>query len=64
MLNTNFLHLNFIVTLVNAIMNLKSLYGLKKNWQGDPCAPRGYLWEGLNCSYPNDDSPRITSLYV
>ncbi|KAL9463564.1 hypothetical protein AB3S75_001386 [Citrus x aurantiifolia] len=47
---------------VDAIMNIKSFYGLKKNWQGDPCAPQDYLWEGLNCSYPDDDSPRITSL--
>ncbi|XP_062087601.1 putative leucine-rich repeat receptor-like serine/threonine-protein kinase At2g19230 [Humulus lupulus] len=46
---------------VDAVMNVKSTYKLKKNWQGDPCAPKNYMWEGLNCR--NDsDSPRIISL--
>uniref|UniRef100_A0A803NZA6 non-specific serine/threonine protein kinase n=1 Tax=Cannabis sativa TaxID=3483 RepID=A0A803NZA6_CANSA len=47
---------------VDAIMNVKSNYNLKKNWQGDPCEPRNYMWEGLNCSFTNFDSPRIISL--
>ncbi|OMO66429.1 hypothetical protein COLO4_30558 [Corchorus olitorius] len=48
---------------VDAILNIKSNYGLKRiNWQGDPCAPRDYLWEGLNCSYNDYDPPRIVSL--
>ncbi|KAM7254423.1 hypothetical protein ACFE04_003803 [Oxalis oulophora] len=47
---------------IGAIKNIKVAYSLKRNWQGDPCAPRDYLWEGLNCSYPNDDFPRITYL--
>ncbi|KAF3554516.1 hypothetical protein F2Q69_00011536 [Brassica cretica] len=34
----------------------------KVSWQGDPCAPQFLLWEGLKCSYPNADSPMITSL--
>ncbi|KAL5576846.1 hypothetical protein UlMin_018545 [Ulmus minor] len=46
---------------VDAITNIKSTYGLKKNWDGDPCAPVKYLWEGLNCTY-NSESPRIISL--
>ncbi|XP_052300417.1 putative leucine-rich repeat receptor-like protein kinase At2g19210 [Citrus sinensis] len=45
-----------------AIMNIKSKYGVKRNWQGDPCVPIAYLWQGLNCSYPEYDPPRITSL--
>ncbi|XP_004297625.1 PREDICTED: receptor-like protein kinase At3g21340 [Fragaria vesca subsp. vesca] len=45
---------------VVAITNIKSAYGIEKNWQGDPCAPKDYIWEGLNCS--SDDPPRITSL--
>ncbi|KAM7252662.1 hypothetical protein ACFE04_008171 [Oxalis oulophora] len=45
-----------------AIKNIKAMYGLKRNWQGDPCAPLVYMWEGLNCSDLNDDPPRITSL--
>uniref|UniRef100_A0A0A0KB14 Malectin-like domain-containing protein n=1 Tax=Cucumis sativus TaxID=3659 RepID=A0A0A0KB14_CUCSA len=45
---------------VDAISNVRSTYGVKKNWQGDPCVPRGYPWSGLNCSF--DLVPRIISL--
>ncbi|XP_024187289.1 senescence-induced receptor-like serine/threonine-protein kinase isoform X2 [Rosa chinensis] len=47
---------------VEAITNVKSTYEITKNWQGDPCLPLNYSWEGLKCSYPEDDSPRIISL--
>ncbi|XP_031268841.1 putative leucine-rich repeat receptor-like protein kinase At2g19210 [Pistacia vera] len=48
---------------VDAIMNIKSKYGVKRsNWQGDPCAPQKYLWQGLNCSYDDRNLPRIISL--
>ncbi|KAG6727764.1 hypothetical protein I3842_02G140800 [Carya illinoinensis] len=47
---------------VDAIRKIKSTYGIKRNWQGDPCAPKKYLWEGLDCSYDADNAPRITSL--
>ncbi|XP_059458245.1 LRR receptor-like serine/threonine-protein kinase IOS1 [Corylus avellana] len=47
---------------VDAIAKIKSTYGIKRIWQGDPCAPKGYAWEGLNCSYDGDTPPRITSL--
>ncbi|KAK9231892.1 hypothetical protein WN943_022133 [Citrus x changshan-huyou] len=46
---------------VDAIMNIKSLYK-RKDWQGDPCAPQAFLWNGLGCSYNDNDPPRITSL--
>ena len=46
--------------LVDAIVKVKSTYGLKKNWQGDPCLPEEYVWEGLKCSY-DDNLPRIIS---
>ncbi|KAL0875653.1 hypothetical protein Bca101_025358 [Brassica carinata] len=49
---------------VAAIKNIEANYGLGIiNWQGDPCVPRQFLWDGLNCS--NTDMsipPRITSL--
>ncbi|XP_065632094.1 LRR receptor-like serine/threonine-protein kinase IOS1 isoform X2 [Quercus suber] len=45
-----------------AITNLKSTYGVERNWHGDPCAPQAYSWEGLNCSYEDYNSPRIISL--
>ncbi|XP_058006429.1 probable LRR receptor-like serine/threonine-protein kinase At1g51880 isoform X2 [Hevea brasiliensis] len=47
---------------VDAIMNIKSAYRIERNWQGDPCSSPDYLWEGLNCSYNDDDLPRIISL--
>ncbi|GKA75706.1 leucine-rich repeat transmembrane protein kinase protein, partial [Tanacetum coccineum] len=45
-----------------AIWNTKSAYGLKRNWQGDPCVPRKFLWEGLNCDYNDLNSTKIISL--
>lgn len=51
--------------LAGSIMNIKSVYKVQKgNWQGDPCAPRAYVWDGVGCSYNDSDFPRITSLYV
>ncbi|KAL5576856.1 hypothetical protein UlMin_018555 [Ulmus minor] len=47
---------------VDAMLNIKSVYGVKRNWQGDPCSPQAYSWEGLNCSYNGTNSPQITSL--
>ncbi|XP_065632098.1 LRR receptor-like serine/threonine-protein kinase IOS1 isoform X2 [Quercus suber] len=47
---------------VGAITKIKSTYGVKRNWQGDPCAPQAYLWEGLNCSYDGYNAPRVISL--
>ncbi|AEE32726.1 Leucine-rich repeat protein kinase family protein [Arabidopsis thaliana] len=49
---------------VSAMMNIKETYGLSKkiSWQGDPCAPQLYRWEGLNCSYPDSEGSRIISL--
>ncbi|XP_031247368.1 LRR receptor-like serine/threonine-protein kinase IOS1 [Pistacia vera] len=47
---------------VDAIMNIKEKYGVKRpSWQGDPCVPLSYAWEGLNCRY-NSGLPKITSL--
>ncbi|KAJ4829905.1 hypothetical protein Tsubulata_025134 [Turnera subulata] len=47
---------------VDAMMDIKSTYGISRNWQGDPCAPEDYVWEGLNCSYNGTAPPRIISL--
>ncbi|XP_058780587.1 putative leucine-rich repeat receptor-like protein kinase At2g19210 [Vicia villosa] len=47
---------------VDAIQNVKSIYGIKRNWQGDPCTPMSYLWDGLNCSYVGSNSPKIIYL--
>ncbi|KAE9621397.1 putative transferase [Lupinus albus] len=47
---------------VDAITNIKETYGVDRNWQGDPCAPIAYMWEGLNCSSDGNKPPRITNL--
>ncbi|CAN7104987.1 unnamed protein product, partial [Brassica rapa subsp. narinosa] len=49
---------------VSAMMSIKKTYGLSKklSWQGDPCAPKLYRWEGVNCSYPDSEPSLITSL--
>ncbi|CDY33851.1 BnaC06g05020D [Brassica napus] len=49
---------------VLAMMNIKVTYELNKrpSWQGDPCVPESYRWEGLDCSYPDSEPPRIISL--
>ncbi|GMN27481.1 hypothetical protein TIFTF001_001674 [Ficus carica] len=47
---------------VGAMRNIKSKYGVKKNWQGDPCAPKTYMWESLNCTFNGSDPARIISL--
>ena len=46
--------------IVEAITDIKKLYNVTKNWQGDPCVPSEYSWDGLNCS--GDNHPRIISL--
>ncbi|KAM3405306.1 hypothetical protein ACQJBY_008030 [Aegilops geniculata] len=46
----------------HAIKAIKKTYQVKKNWEGDPCAPKTLAWDGLNCSYPVSDYPRITNV--
>lgn len=57
-----FLHCLQIELPVDAIINIKSNYKLKRHWQGDPCFPEDHIWDGLNCSYNGSDPPRIISL--
>ncbi|CAI9105669.1 OLC1v1004647C1 [Oldenlandia corymbosa var. corymbosa] len=47
---------------VGAILNIKSTYGVQRNWQGDPCLPSSS--DGLDCFTFSDKSvpPRIKSL--
>ncbi|WVZ90831.1 hypothetical protein U9M48_037091 [Paspalum notatum var. saurae] len=47
---------------VKAMMTIRTNYALKKNWMGDPCAPKAFAWDGLNCSYPPSGPARVTSL--
>ncbi|XP_024969864.1 putative leucine-rich repeat receptor-like protein kinase At2g19210 [Cynara cardunculus var. scolymus] len=45
-----------------AMWSIKSSYIIRKNWQGDPCAPQEFVWDGVRCSYNDTGSPRIVSL--
>ncbi|KAM7473296.1 hypothetical protein LguiB_020539 [Lonicera macranthoides] len=47
---------------LDAITNIKAMYSVTRNWQGDPCAPKDYVWDGLNCTYDGFSAPRIISL--
>ncbi|XP_010478027.1 PREDICTED: probable LRR receptor-like serine/threonine-protein kinase At4g29180 [Camelina sativa] len=46
---------------VHAIENIKATYKVNKVWSGDPCSPRLFPWEGIGCSY-NDNNHQIKSL--
>ncbi|CAA7017627.1 unnamed protein product [Microthlaspi erraticum] len=48
----------------SAVEDVRDTYELSRiDWQGDPCVPRMFKWEGLNCSYTNATlPPRIISL--
>ncbi|KAI9071876.1 hypothetical protein K1719_046160 [Acacia pycnantha] len=49
----------------DAILDIKNTYGIPKvDWQGDPCVPEDFRWEGLGCIYDDSNSAnaRITSL--
>ncbi|KAF8776630.1 hypothetical protein HU200_003354 [Digitaria exilis] len=45
-----------------AMMTIRTNYGLKKNWMGDPCAPKAFAWDGLKCSYPSSGPAWVTAL--
>lgn len=47
---------------VDAMLTLKLMYAVIRNWQGDPCLPEALKWDGVSCSYNGFDSPRIISL--
>ncbi|KAG8055043.1 hypothetical protein GUJ93_ZPchr0001g30539 [Zizania palustris] len=46
---------------VDYMKEVKKYYSLERNWNGDPCSPREYSWEGLTCDYATaNPNPRIT----
>ncbi|XP_078442381.1 putative leucine-rich repeat receptor-like serine/threonine-protein kinase At2g19230 [Wolffia australiana] len=48
---------------VRAIQDIKAAYKLQSNWQGDPCVPKKYSWNGVECAYyDGTKAPRIVSL--
>nr|GME10202.1 LRR receptor-like kinase plant-like protein [Ipomoea batatas] len=47
---------------VAAMISIKSVYGVRRNWEGDPCSPASYAWTGLQCNNQGFSNPRIISL--
>ncbi|EOA37565.1 hypothetical protein CARUB_v10011886mg [Capsella rubella] len=49
---------------VNAIKNIQSTYQLSRiSWQGDPCVPKQFSWNGLSCNVIDISTPpRIIAL--
>ncbi|KAK4267377.1 hypothetical protein QN277_024164 [Acacia crassicarpa] len=49
---------------VDAMRNIKHAYNIIRiSWQGDPCMPKEYRWEGVTCNY-SENIPRVTSLNI
>ncbi|KAI9109505.1 hypothetical protein K1719_019559 [Acacia pycnantha] len=48
---------------VDAMREIKHAYNniMRISWQGDPCMPKDYRWEGVACNY-SESIPRVTSL--
>ncbi|XP_024015095.1 receptor-like protein kinase At3g21340 isoform X7 [Eutrema salsugineum] len=43
---------------VVAIKGIQNTYGLSRiSWQGDPCVPKQFLWDGLNCQSADISTP-------
>ncbi|KAL0722763.1 hypothetical protein Bca4012_037362 [Brassica carinata] len=49
---------------VAGIKKVQDFYGVSRiSWQGDPCVPKQFLWDGLNCNNSDTSTPPIiTSL--
>ncbi|KAK6267763.1 hypothetical protein QUC31_011923 [Theobroma cacao] len=54
--------ISFDMMVVDAVVAIKHAYNISRDdWQGDPCLPKEYSWNGLNCSV-GIGTPRIISL--
>ncbi|XP_037473241.1 leucine-rich repeat receptor-like serine/threonine-protein kinase At2g14510 [Triticum dicoccoides] len=47
---------------ISAMTTIRDMYQMKKNWMGDPCAPKNFAWNGLHCGYAVSRPPTITGL--
>ncbi|THU51082.1 hypothetical protein C4D60_Mb06t27280 [Musa balbisiana] len=47
---------------VDAMVAIKGTYAVKRNWMGDPCMPKAYAWDGLNCTVDAAGVSRITAV--
>ncbi|KAJ0537788.1 putative transferase, protein kinase RLK-Pelle-LRR-I-1 family [Helianthus annuus] len=45
------------------LWSIKSTYNIStKNWQGDPCIPQEFVWDGIGCNHDDKSFTRITFL--
>ena len=54
--------ISLLVSAVKAISELKRSYGVIRNWQGDPCVPEAFIWQGLECSMNASQYSSISSV--
>uniref|UniRef100_A0ACD5U193 Uncharacterized protein n=1 Tax=Avena sativa TaxID=4498 RepID=A0ACD5U193_AVESA len=47
---------------VSAITAVKDKYQVSKNWMGDPCLPKNFVWKGLDCIYAVSRPASVTGL--
>ncbi|XP_078437249.1 putative LRR receptor-like serine/threonine-protein kinase At1g51820 [Wolffia australiana] len=47
---------------VDSMLGLKNLYLIGKNWEGDPCLPQNFIWNGVGCSLDSSKYSRISSM--
>ncbi|KAF8388901.1 hypothetical protein HHK36_025582 [Tetracentron sinense] len=47
---------------VGAITEIKEIYGRNRYWNGDPCHPTSYSWDGVTCKFDGNKPPIIISL--
>ncbi|KAL6907941.1 hypothetical protein ACP4OV_002111 [Aristida adscensionis] len=50
--------------LASAMLTIQTKLSVKRNWEGDPCSPRAFAWDGLNCTNSPSGPPRIIALYL
>ncbi|KAL6654413.1 hypothetical protein ACP70R_007878 [Stipagrostis hirtigluma subsp. patula] len=48
----------------SAMLTIQSKFSVKRNWAGDPCSPKAFSWDGLNCTYAPSGPARIIALYL
>ncbi|CAL9779463.1 unnamed protein product [Musa acuminata subsp. burmannicoides] len=47
---------------IDAMVAIKGVYAVKRNWMGDPCMPKAYAWDGSNCTVDVAGVSRITAV--
>ncbi|XP_078428167.1 LRR receptor-like serine/threonine-protein kinase IOS1 [Wolffia australiana] len=47
---------------VETISQIKGFYKVVRNWQGDPCFPQEFSWNGVVCKVDDTGNPRIQAL--